>query len=444
MQPTRRLGTIACLLFFVGRDPCCFAQTGEVHLIASNAAQAAPGMVPIQKASEADTFKLVRLTSTDIPEPVRKACYSVGRVTLDQGNAAQHGSGTYIGSGLWLTNRHVVVGGSGRYSVKLKSGEVLPAKVVSVSQNDADLAVVQTADMDQAITPIMISNEDPRPGMIVYPSGFDHGELSKHLCWPAKIVSFFASGDMVSEGLSERKGSISGNSGGPTFTAEGQLLAPLWGNSGGDTNTGSGTCITVNSHSCRRFLLPWWEFIMRSQTQCGGGRNCPPQYGMQQPMQPQRPVQPPQYIIPSTPQGNLPPPSYQPQQPPPSYQPQPQPVPPTPQVTAGPAGPKGDQGPQGVPGPKGDPGEITKAHLELIADKVREALAADPTMRGPAGPAGQPATVDTEAIVQEVLRRMPSTRVVLVDGNSKKILDDETYKPGEALVFDINKLIKTR
>lgn len=197
---------------------------------------------------------------------------------------------------------------------------------------------------------------------------------------------------------------------------------------------------------------------MRSLTGRGGcyGGSCPPQGMQMQPQQYQGPIQPPQYLIPASPQAqfqqqpqvnNIP--SYQPQ---PQLQPQPAPatvpaVPVAPQVTAGPAGPKGDQGPQGVPGPKGDPGEITQQHLAIIADKVREALATDPTMRGPvgpAGPAGQSAIVDTEAIVQEVLRRMPNMRVMLVDGSTKKILDDETYKPGEPLVFDINRLLRQK
>jgi len=463
-RPFWRISSIACLILLrCCSSSCCLAQNdgngNGIHLRASNAAVE---MATIRKSSDVDKVQLVRLTSTDIPDPVKQACYSVARVTLDQGRSAQMGSATYLGNGLWLTNRHVVEGGAGRYSVKLKTGQTFDAKVNSISRGNADLAVVETIDLDSQIAPVVISNDEPRPGMVVYPSGFDHGNLDQHVCWPAQIVNIFADGDIESEGLSARKGSISGNSGGPTFTADGQLLAPLFANGGSDescTSTGTGTCITVNSFACRTYLLPWRERIMSSLTGRGGcyGGNCQPQ--MQSRPQYQQgpgPIQPPQYLIPSSPQGQSQgQPQFQ-QQPQvnniPSYQPQlPPPVaptaPPVPQVTAGPAGPKGDQGPQGAPGPKGDPGEITQQHLAIIAAKVREGLAADPAMRGPAGPvgpAGQSATVDIEAIVQEVLSRMPNMRVVLVDGNTKKILDDETYKPGEALVFDINKLIKSR
>lgn len=447
-------------------------------------------MVPLSELNliaEREHVAYVRLTSTEIPEPVKMACYSVGRVTMQQGNGASMGSSTYLGNGLWLTNRHVVEGG-GKASVKLKNGQVIPAKVTSISRSDPDLAVVETEDMDQWIRPIPISNDVPSPGMIVYPSGFDHGKLDQHVCWPAKIIDFFQSGDLVSSGVGPRKGSISGNSGGPTFTSKGELLAPLWGNSGGDTNVGNGTCITVNSFACRTYLLPWRERIMKSITQCGPGGCSPmPQYGGGGSYG--GPVQPPSYIIPANPPSYQPAPT-QPAQPPsyqPIVQPQPQPQQPAPSTggIAGPKGDKGDKGDRGEKGDKGDDGEVTDAHLAKIIEGVRKqlaedpnmrgrdgergpagpagpkgdkgdpgeitaqhlaiiarTLAADPAMRGPAGPAGPAGNVDIDAIVAEVLRRLPSTRVVLVDGQSKKILDDETYQPGEALVFDINKLIR--
>ena len=473
MRPIWRIGSIACLLLLRSCSPC-LAQVGNsnvehVHIEAGRAPVAksvkSVPMSPIQKADAGERIQLVRLTSTDIPEPVKQACYSVARVTLDQGRSAQMGSATYLGNGLWLTNRHVVEGGAGRYSVKLKTGETLDAKVNSISQGNADLAVVETIDLDSQISPVIISNDEPRPGMVVYPSGFDHGRLDQHICWPAQIVNIFADGDIESKGLSARKGSISGNSGGPTFTSDGQLLAPLFANGGSDgncTSTGTGTCITVNSFACRTYLLPWRERIMRSLTGRGGcyGGSCPPQGMQMQPRQYQGPIQPPQYLIPASPQAQFQPqfqqqpqinniPSYQPQ---PQLPPQPAPAtvvpaaPVAPQVTAGPVGPKGDQGPQGASGPKGDPGEITQQHLAIVAAEVRKSLAADPGIRGPqgpAGPAGAAATIDTEAIVAEVLRRLPETRVMLVDGQTKKVIDDERYKPGEAIVFDINKLLRS-
>ncbi len=457
----RKLKLLWMLVLFSGCTPC-FSQDMQRAAIdlteqikrfeQEQYGDRAAGMVPIQKAEPVQQLRMIRLTSTDIPDPVKQACYSVGRVTLDQGNGSQQGSATYVGNGLWLTNRHVVQGSGGRYSVQLKSGQSLDARVVSVSRNSADLAVVETIDLDQVVTPVLISDQQPTPGMTVYPSGFDFGRLDRHVCWPARIVNFFADGDIESVGTGPRLGSISGNSGGPTFTADGQLLAPLYANGGeGDnvTRTGQGTCITVDWFATRTYLLPWRERIMRSLTgRCYGGQCQPqPQYRPQQ-VQPQG--LPPQYIIPPQPQGA--PQSQQPQVP--SYQPQPQPQQPPalPTPTVGPTGPRGEQGlpgpagPMGATGPqgpKGDPGEITSEHLAIIAAEVRKSLATDPSIRGPQGPAGAPGVVDVDAIVAEVLRRLPETRVVLVDGQTKKIIDDERYKPGEAIVFDINKLLRS-
>ena len=436
-------------------------------------------MVPLSELNliaEREHVAYVRLTSTEIPEPVKMACYSVGRVTMQQGNGASMGSSTYLGNGLWLTNRHVVEGG-GKASVKLKNGQVIPAKVTSISRSDPDLAVVETEDMDQWIRPIPISNDVPSPGMIVYPSGFDHGKLDQHVCWPAKIIDFFQSGDLVSSGVGPRKGSISGNSGGPTFTSKGELLAPLWGNSGGDTNVGSGTCITVNSFACRTYLLPWRERIMRALTQCGPGGCSPmPQYGGGGGgSYGGGPIQPPQYLIPANP------PSYQPAPTqPPSYQPIVQPQPQQPQLpapsTGGIAGPKGDKGDKGE---KGDDGEVTDAHLAKIIEGVRKQLAEDPNMRGrdgrdgergPAGPKGDKgdpgeitqahlamiaklvaadpslkANVDIDAIVNEVIRRMPAQQPITFQlRENGKIVDEETYAPGQPLVLEINRLIKAK
>lgn len=455
----------------------------EVTLIASNA------MVPIQKSpdyEESGSVRVVRLTSTEIPAPVLQACYSVGRVTMQQGGGASMGSSTYLGDGIWLTNRHVVEGG-GQASVKTKSGEVLPARVTKIFSGP-DMAVVETANVDDRIRPIMISDAKPEPGMVVYPSGFDKGNMAWHICWPAKIVEFFQDGDMVSSGLGPRKGSISGNSGGPTFDERGQLLAPLWGNSGGDTNTGSGTCIHVHPFKARYALLPWRDRMIKAWlAQCGPG-GCQPIYGGGGggSYGGGGPIQPPQYMIPSQPQ--------QPQQQqglPPSYQPpiQPQPQPPVavapkdpisdeqlakiidaikkslkedpelrgPKGEDGARGPKGEPGepgvaglvgPRGPAGPKGDPGEITpitNEHLAMIA----AILAREESLRGPAG---KDAVVDIDAIAAEVIKRLPPVRVVVAD-REKKIIEDETYlpevnpktgKPETTIVLDINKILNKK
>lgn len=314
--------------------------------------------------------KMAKQTSYDpnsTPEPVKKALMSIGRIVADQGNGANMGSGTYVGNGLWITNSHVIEGGAREYSVTLKDGTKLPARVIADGRRNPDVAVVETQNVDQYIMPIAIADEAPQPGQVVWPSGFDHGNLRAHSLWPSRIVGFYNDGDIESVGLGNRKGSISGNSGGPTFTEKGELLAPLFGNGGHSTHDGSGTTFTCCWQSTRRFLLPFRQRIVDALTQCGGA--CQPQQRIMMPQQMMPIQQQPQQFVPSNPFGQQQQlqqiPSFKPEQ----QQAQPQPqqqAQPQPQSVAGPTGatgpqgpqgPKGDTGPQGPVGPQGPPGQ---------------------------------------------------------------------------------------
>jgi S1-C subfamily serine protease len=341
----------------------------------------APGepikLLPENQEPRAFYFKAAAVTNSlaEIPEPVVKSCYSVAKIIVDAGGSQSLGSGTYIGDGLWITNRHVVAD-RGRLSVQLKTGDMIPAKLASISRYEhADLAIVETANLDEYVMPVAISDENPQPGDIVYPSGFDKGNLNAHRVWPAKVVQIWDSGQIESRGIAQRKGSISGNSGGPTFTSSGQLVAPLWGNGGsepGVPSNGLGTTLSVSWEATRTFLLPFRERIVRALTQCGPQCNPFPSQRMpQQQFQQQPRIQSP--TVPNQPQlGQIP--SFLPQPTQPTVPQQPavpqstQPVEkqiveiaskPGPQGPAGPTGPqgpKGDTGPQGPIGPAGPPG----------------------------------------------------------------------------------------
>ena len=348
-------------------------------------------------------FRMVSVTSTsEVPASVVMSCYSIARIVLDQGGSQSMGSGTYLGDGIWLTNRHVVADG-GRASVTLKNGQSLPAKVVQVNREEAgDLAVVETQSMDHLIHPVRIALNPPQIGEVVYPSGFDRGNLDAHRVWPAQIVEAYGSGIIESVGTGPRKGSISGNSGGPTFTQTGELISPLFANGGSDTYSGRGTTMTVGWRSTRTFLLPFRERIVRALTQCapnsgfsfgqqcqpirgggsaGGCLPAVPQYDFQQqpqlaPTIPQyQPVQPQPQLAPTIPQYQ--PAPIQPAPQPIPYQPYVQPTQPAPiqmapitpaplerqrvevEIAAkpGPPGRDGVNGKDGLPGRDGAPGK---------------------------------------------------------------------------------------
>jgi hypothetical protein len=83
--------------------------------------------------------------------------------------------------------------------------------------------------------------------------------------------------------------------------------------------------------------------------------------------------------------------------------------------------------------------------LATIAAAVYQKMRDDPAFRGKAGPAGKDgagvSADELERIKAEVLASLPDLRVLLVDGSNGTVIDDETYKPGEPLVLDFQRVI---
>jgi hypothetical protein len=90
---------------------------------------------------------------------------------------------------------------------------------------------------------------------------------------------------------------------------------------------------------------------------------------------------------------------------------------------------------------------MTEDHLRSIVASVVASLKDDPSMKGPQGergPAGEPANVDYDTLAAEVLKRLPPTRIVIADQSRGKIIDDETYQPGEAIVLDFQNILRAQ
>ena len=397
-----------------------------------------------------------RETAVSVPDVVRYRCYSVGKVySYSGGSSYVTGTGTYIGAGLWLTNRHVVSGGRS-FHVELKDGRKLKASLQKVDRQgdgdgDPDLALLATEEVE-GMCPVPLAEDGPAAGDVVYPSGFDHGNMKKHYVWPARVGDTWGNGTKVVVGTDARKGSISGNSGGPVFNAAGELISPLWGNMGGDTNTGTGSTTMVCWRRTRFFLLPWRRRIMQSIDPSRGG-SCPPG-GIPPGSQGEPPL--------AIPEG--PPPSFQsPMDPPPGGSGGGQADPGPPAVDHGRLAEellsrldydklatkviglmqvddrfRGPQGPPGVDGRDGEPGpagRITTEQVQSIVSQVSDILRQSPGLIGPAGPqgpAGEPGSVSDAEIrrAAEMAAGMidwPDIRVVTVDGKTRRRLDEEVY-----------------
>ena len=399
--------------------------------------------------------------STLIPQSVVDSYSSVGLVTKRDATGQQKGSATYLGDGLWLTNAHVVLSSAkGTFTVTLKSGQVLAARVLHCElDKEPDLAVVETSPVN--LKPVAVADKPPAIGDLVFPSGFDRGRLEWHTIWPARVDEIYSGGDFASTGLGARKGAISGNSGGPTFNESGELIAPLNANNGPSTLTGGGGTVSVCFRNTRIFLLPWRNRVMRAlQQNCPPNGQCypqqPPQYNPQpQPSPVPRPVLPPNQDIPS-------------------FKPAPTPIagtcpgahcpgctvghqqdPPVSQVDIdydrlakiviakiadddrfrGPAGPKGD---------KGDTGTVSDSQLKAMSLALLDTMRSDPAFRGaqgPIGPAGNSASVDVAKLKDEIKRDL-NRRFIVLNGQDGTVIDDESYAFDEPFVLDVTRLQK--
>lgn len=383
---------------------------------------------------------VVALAAGGIPDAVQQSYQSVGLVTKTYPGGQQNGSTTYLGDGLWITNAHVVLSANrGQFTVTTKDGRELPAKFLALDER-TDVALIETANQDAYLRPVALSNEEAKVGDLVYPSGFDEGKLHWHTIWAARVTDTYSSGSIDSVGTGARKGSISGNSGGPTFNANGELIAPLNANGGSHyggsrgPRDGLGTTITVSWSGTRRFLLPWRHRVMQSLAQfgqCGPGMQCQPQ------MSPiQRSV--PRPTLPAPPQQQPDVPSFQP--------PQSAPKEPTldydklaSKILDRMAGDARFKGPKGDPGPQGQAGSVSEKQLLAMSAALMQQLKSDPAFRGPAGPAGRDAELDVAALTAKIKGEL-TRRFIVVNKAEGTVIDDEVYAFDEPFVLDIHRL----
>lgn len=297
--------------------------------------------------------------SAEIPIP---AC----RVTVPdaQGPAMSHGSGVLFSqsdeSNYILTNHHVVRDGRGVASVLFYRSEPLSARVVA-SDPKWDVAILQTRRGD--VEPLPLAESAPVEGQVLMAGGF--GPSNSWRAIRGRLTNFIAPGQYSQEfemfdieGMSRQ-----GDSGGPVVTEDGKLAGILWGSAGGKT---SATPVSKVVALCQRYGLP-----------------CGPCRGGVCPMPQQRGGG--GVIVNVKPPGNTAMPIVRPPAQPP----------------ASPC--------------KCDPsiGERL-VKLEKIADKVEEVIAGggikgekgEQGDQGIPGPAGQPATVDTDEIVSKVVDKL--------------------------------------
>lgn len=330
---------------------------------------------------------------------------------------SQGGSGTIIGTTgpgcVVLTNRHVAEVG-GRCAMTLQcttlDGQRFSGKYLG-SHEPLDLAVYLVERND--LPTLAVSSEDVPIGETVTVMAF--GGPNHH---KATFRPFVAPTIRGHAKVAVDAGTISGDSG-SGMVWRGVLVGVNFGSVGGYSAREGGWSVHYPSSSWATATT-----INQFLTQCLGPYGCAPRVsppgqpgsgGGASPFYPPAPTQPPSVTPPQTPPSITQP--QQPATPPPAT---------CPPITIddlkeiamelrGPRGETGPAGPAGQPGPAGPPGLP--------------------------GPPGDSAKIDYETLAAEVIKRLPGRRVMLVDGKSKSVIDDETYQPGEPIVIDFQRVL---
>lgn len=339
-------------------------------------------------------------------------------------NSSSKGSGVYLGDRYVLTAWHVIKdlnGGGG--TVVFRDRGVVPYRVY-LSDGLQDQALLEISTPHPTLVGVEMELANPVQGQQVYSAGFGRG----FRVFGGPVRGFASNSGGQSEWLFHHNGAVPGDSGGPVFTTAGRLLGCLWGSANNQTygTTPSRTAVFVKPLFPR--LAQWRANRIAGKIAgiaiepgCSTGQ-CPPSIGGS------RPVQAIPDPVPSDGEMQLNFPNGKPGPP-------------------GPAGPQGERGPAGVDGKDGVDGQsVTTEQLAAIAAAITQQLKNDPSLKGPKGDRGEAGSI-TDQQLAEIKRQVlaeikfPDRRIMLVDGSTGEVIDDETYKPGEPIVLDFQRVI---
>ncbi|MGN1025100.1 MAG: trypsin-like peptidase domain-containing protein [Faecousia sp.] len=178
--------------------------------------------------------------ANDVPEAVMEAAKSVVRILSECYNGSATGSGFVIqnepGNVLIVTNNHVVEGDP--YSISIWVGEdtMVDAEIVFTTP-EKDLCVLRVTE-NMSLKPLVLSTEEPKQGSAVFAVGFPgvadiFSDTDAHTSDAATITDGIISAvrTLTIEDYSDPVKLLqinaainSGNSGGPLFNAQGEVI----------------------------------------------------------------------------------------------------------------------------------------------------------------------------------------------------------------------------
>lgn len=243
----------------------CFAGAAQAQPTVVDSFDCPGGRCPLPQRPQ---YRPQPQAPATVPE---KAIAASVKVSIRDNHAG--GSGTHLGNGLVLTNRHVAERVGNSADVMFPDGRLYGGKVVAVSRTSDLAAIHAPTAIDQAA--VELGDSVPTLGMVVYSAGYP-AMNGRRLHTKRGVVrgSVFESW-----GKSNKLDMIcgSGDSGSGIFTADAKLIGVLWG---GREDEGTTMCCTyVDTTSfVKEQCVTWWP-----------GRLV----GRPNPEKPQEPAQPP-------------------------------------------------------------------------------------------------------------------------------------------------------
>lgn len=364
-------------------------------------------------------------------QPVAEAARNAVEILVPTGGgSASKGSGVYLGERLVASAYHVVQGTSGNGTANFQDGSHIRFRTIATDKV-WDQVILELESEHPHLTGVELAQYNPRPNEILYSAGFARG----FRIFGGRMTGTWGSPGGVqtdtTDWFEHENPAIPGDSGGPVFNETGQLIGCLWGTDGRHTiATGAGR-FTLFVKPLFPRLAQWRANRIGNQIQgvippsCYNGQ-CPPQQGGPTPISPgyggPTPITPP----PPAPSCNCD---------------QAKIMDDLLEKMANDPRFRGPAGADGAVGPPGADGEIDADQLAAVTQSILQVIRNDERFRGPAGP---PATIDIDALANDILSRVkhPPQRVVLLDGKNGRVIDDETYQSGEPIVLDFQSIIR--
>ncbi|MCS7303692.1 MAG: trypsin-like peptidase domain-containing protein [Thermoguttaceae bacterium] len=155
--------------------------------------------------------------------------------------------------GLIITCQHLFREGVGRITVVFPDGQTYEARLLH-QDPVADLAALLIAR--PSAEPVPVATKPPQPGEPVQSCGY--GPDGRYWCNQGQVIGYSRTGLSAGWETLELTGRArQGDSGGPVFNAQGELVAVIWGTDG---RTVSGTYngrVDRFLQQTGRYLLPW-------------------------------------------------------------------------------------------------------------------------------------------------------------------------------------------